>query len=147
MRGDVGQWLERLKTLSVQSLGRAGWRTVFLSLESNLVQTCLCLTPLCVYSTHPNFVCMLKITYPSVVKEVWQPVVWKHKTTPHWKNEKKKLGNAVLWLLTFSRETAQVFHALHWDKKVIKSNVFCYCWFRICFVILHWLSMAARFLQ
>ena len=50
-------------------VGQAGGQC-FCSSESSLVQSCLCLTLLLlVYGTHPHFVRMLMILYPSVEKE------------------------------------------------------------------------------
>ena len=44
-------------------------RQFFCPSESTVVLTCLCLTPLRVYGTHPKCVHTLKIAYLSVVKE------------------------------------------------------------------------------
>ena len=72
LTGDVAQRLQRHHSNPktwLRSAGGAKEGQLFCPSESTLMQTCLYLTPLRVYGTHPHFVYTLKIPHPSVVKE------------------------------------------------------------------------------
>ena len=91
----------------------------FFSFESTLVQTCLCLTSLCVYGMHPNL-CTLNIPYPSIIKAGGLET-WKHCTHAKKKKE-KKMGSIVVWLLTFPRESSPKF-SMHYTGTTKLSNL------------------------
>ena len=57
MMGDVAQWLDSeftSKDHGFDPLAGQGEGQFFGPSESNLAQTGLCLTPLCLYGTHPH---------------------------------------------------------------------------------------------
>ena len=77
--------------------------------ESTLVQTCVCLTPLRVYSTHQNICAHVKDPISICRKRVGL-TAGGMKTRKHvLHTRKKKLGSAVLWLFTFPGESSPKF--------------------------------------
>ena len=89
--------------------------------RSTLAQTCLCLFVPWVWHA-PKFVRMLKIPYPSVIKE------FDYGNTKILHTGKKKSWIAPHYVCLLSPgKAARIFRALHWDKKVIKTNLI-YSW-------------------
>ena len=72
-------------------LAGQGKRQVFFSVESTLVQTCLCLTPLCAHVKDPISTCRKTVGITAGGMEKNENTAYRAET----------LGSAALWLLVF----------------------------------------------
>ena len=103
--GDVAQWLDsdfKSEDPRFKSLARQGEKQFFCPSKSTLVHTCLFLTP---------FVCRKRVGL----------TVGGMKTLH---TERKTSWEAPYYGCSLSLgKAAQISHALHWDKKIIESNV------------------------
>ena len=112
MMGDVAQWLVSRKS-NPKTLGSIPWwgrvRDNFSIPPSQLMCRLVCAWPPFVCTTHTQICVHINDPMSICLKRVGLTVdgmeTWKHYT----QKEKKKLGNAILWLLTFSGESSPNF--------------------------------------
>ena len=108
LRLNLESWNSNPKTL-----GSIPWQcrvSNSFSVESTLVQTCLCLIHLHVYGTHPNL-CDVKDAI-SICRKIVGIAAGGMETGKLRTQGKKKLGNAGLWLLDFHWESILNFSCI-----------------------------------